>query len=135
MRSPSLNYNTQSSLLTPTSGILAAADFIRRTVCIFSRSFPPELDLTMEGVLVRCAAADLGVQWFGWALAAALRTEKFYDLAGNTNTLTLPAVFCWCKDSCTGEGFLARKVLFRRCQFKNASCAQQQLLIVKVLLC
>lgn len=48
-----------------------------------------ELDQTMGGILVRCAVTDLGVQWFGWALAAAFRTEKFYDLAGNTNTLTL----------------------------------------------
>ncbi|KAL4623686.1 hypothetical protein GN956_G18681 [Arapaima gigas] len=37
----------------------------------------------MGGVLTRCALTDLGVQWLGWAAAAALRTERFYDLAGS----------------------------------------------------
>lgn len=32
---------------------------------------------------MKCAVTDLGIQWAGWALAAAFRTEKFYDLAGN----------------------------------------------------
>ncbi|XP_023660744.1 uncharacterized protein [Paramormyrops kingsleyae] len=36
----------------------------------------------MGGVLVRCAAADLALQWLCWAAAAAFKTEKFYDLAG-----------------------------------------------------
>lgn len=39
-------------------------------------------DLIMGSTLVKCAAADLGIQWAGWALAAAFKTEKFYDLAG-----------------------------------------------------
>lgn len=39
-------------------------------------------DLIMGSTLVKCAATDVGVQWAGWALAAALKTEKFYDLAG-----------------------------------------------------
>lgn len=39
-------------------------------------------DLIMGSTLVKCAATDVGIQWAGWALAAALRTEKFYDLAG-----------------------------------------------------
>ena len=25
---------------------------------------------------------DFGIQWLGWALAYALRTEKFYDATG-----------------------------------------------------
>lgn len=49
--------------------------------------FPPSLadlqQLVMGSTLVKCAAADLGIQWAGWALAAAFKTEKFYDLAGN----------------------------------------------------
>ncbi|KPP78282.1 hypothetical protein Z043_102228 [Scleropages formosus] len=36
----------------------------------------------MGSVLTRCALTDVAVQWLGWAAAAALRTEKFYDLAG-----------------------------------------------------
>lgn len=39
-------------------------------------------DMIIESTLVKCAATDLGIQWAGWALAAAFRTEKFYDLAG-----------------------------------------------------
>lgn len=40
-------------------------------------------ELIMGSTLVKCAATDLGIQWAGWAVAAALKTEKFYDLAGN----------------------------------------------------
>lgn len=39
-------------------------------------------DLMMGSTLVKCAATDVGIQWAAWALAAALKTEKFYDLAG-----------------------------------------------------
>lgn len=42
-------------------------------------------DLIMGSTVVKCAAADVGIQWVGWALAAALKTEKFYDLAGKRN--------------------------------------------------
>lgn len=49
--------------------------------------FPPSLaalqQLIMGSTLVKCAATDLGIQWAGWALAAAFKTEKFYDLAGS----------------------------------------------------
>lgn len=41
-------------------------------------------DLIMGSTLVKCAATDVGIQWAGWALASALRTEKFYDLAGKS---------------------------------------------------
>ncbi len=44
-------------------------------------------DVIMGSTLVKCAATDLGIQWAGWALAAAFKTEKFYDLAGNVETL------------------------------------------------
>lgn len=40
-------------------------------------------DSIMGSTLAKCAAADLGIQWAGWALASAFKTEKFYDLAGN----------------------------------------------------
>ena len=40
------------------------------------------LDLIMGSTIVKCAVADLGIQWAGWAVAAAFKTEKFYDLAG-----------------------------------------------------
>lgn len=51
--------------------------------------------LIMGGVLVKCAAVDLGIQWTGWALAAAFRTEKFYDLAGN-NSRQIPDLCAVC---------------------------------------
>lgn len=41
-------------------------------------------ELIMGSTLVKCAATDVGIQWAGWALASALRTEKFYDLAGKS---------------------------------------------------
>lgn len=45
--------------------------------------------LIMGSTLVKCAATDLGIQWAGWALASAFKTEKFYDLAGKvTGTRT-----------------------------------------------
>lgn len=44
-------------------------------------------DVIMGSTLVKCAAADLGIQWAGWALAAAFKTEKFYDLAGSMERL------------------------------------------------
>lgn len=40
-------------------------------------------DAIMGSTLVKCAVTDLGIQWAGWAVAAAFKTEKFYDLAGN----------------------------------------------------
>lgn len=41
-------------------------------------------ELIMGSTLLKCAVADVGIQWTGWALAAAFRTEKFYDLAGES---------------------------------------------------
>ncbi|XP_071947077.1 uncharacterized protein [Antedon mediterranea] len=41
--------------------------------------------------LVRCAALDLGIQWTMFAVAATLKTEKFYDLVGS-GTFALLAV-------------------------------------------
>ncbi len=40
------------------------------------------LDYDMGNVLMKSAALDFGIQWVGFAVAAALKTEKFYDLAG-----------------------------------------------------
>lgn len=46
------------------------------------------LDMTMGSTLAKCALTDLGIQWAGWAIAAAFKTEKFYDLAGNNNVIS-----------------------------------------------
>ncbi|XP_071333292.1 uncharacterized protein [Trachinotus anak] len=46
-------------------------------------------DLIMGSTLVKCAVTDLGIQWAGWAVAAALKTEKFYDLAGSGTFILL----------------------------------------------
>lgn len=51
--------------------------------------FQNMLDIVMGSTLVKCAATDLAIQWVGWAVAAALKTEKFYDLAGNLAYLKL----------------------------------------------
>lgn len=61
-------------------------------------------DLIMGSTVVKCAAADVGIQWAGWALASALKTEKFYDLAGNVEIL---ANFSPCAD-----GFLQPDLIF-----------------------
>ena len=36
----------------------------------------------MGNILVKSAAVDFGIQWACFIVAAALKTEKFYDLAG-----------------------------------------------------
>ncbi|MEQ2248278.1 hypothetical protein ILYODFUR_017590 [Ilyodon furcidens] len=46
-------------------------------------------DMIMGSTLAKCALTDLGIQWAGWALAAAFRTEKFYDLAGSGTFILL----------------------------------------------
>ncbi|CAB1329974.1 unnamed protein product [Coregonus sp. 'balchen'] len=47
------------------------------------------LDLIMGSTIAKCAATDLGIQWAGWAISAALKTEKFYDLAGSGTFILL----------------------------------------------
>ncbi|XP_076465227.1 uncharacterized protein LOC143297000 [Babylonia areolata] len=44
---------------------------------------------TMGNTVAKAAALDFGIQWCCWAVAAALRTEKFYDLAGSCTFFTL----------------------------------------------
>lgn len=39
--------------------------------------------------LVKAAAVDFGIQWACWAVAATLKTEKFYDLAGKVQPVYL----------------------------------------------
>lgn len=55
-------------------------------------------DMIMGSVLAKCAITDLGIQWAGWALAAAFKTEKFYDLAGNLKTRFLNSNLRPCTD-------------------------------------
>ncbi|XP_050703414.1 uncharacterized protein LOC126988992 [Eriocheir sinensis] len=45
--------------------------------------------LAAPGSLQQLAAVDLGIQWALWAVAAVLRTEKFYDLAGSSTFILL----------------------------------------------
>jgi len=42
-----------------------------------------------QNPLLKAAALDLGVQWAGFAVAYALKTEKFYDLVGSSTFLGL----------------------------------------------
>lgn len=43
----------------------------------------------MGNVLVKSAVIDVGIQWAGFAVSAALKTEKFYDLLGSGTFLYL----------------------------------------------
>ena len=42
---------------------------------------------TKASPLVKAVALDFGIQWACWAVAASLKTEKFYDLAGILNCI------------------------------------------------
>uniref|UniRef100_A0A8C7G0E9 Si:ch211-210c8.6 n=1 Tax=Oncorhynchus kisutch TaxID=8019 RepID=A0A8C7G0E9_ONCKI len=43
----------------------------------------------MIGYITKCAATDLRIQWTGWAISGALKSEKFYDLAGSGTFILL----------------------------------------------
>ncbi|XP_043939760.1 uncharacterized protein LOC122811769 [Protopterus annectens] len=43
----------------------------------------------MGNALMKFAAVDFGIQWVLWVVAALLRTERFYDLAGSGTFLLL----------------------------------------------
>ncbi|XP_026864287.2 uncharacterized protein si:ch211-210c8.6 [Electrophorus electricus] len=43
----------------------------------------------MGSALSKCVAVDLCVQWVGWMFASALKTEKFYDIAGSGTFILL----------------------------------------------
>lgn len=60
-------------------------------------------DMIMGSALAKCALTDLGIQWAGWALASAFKTEKFYDLAGKAvrSSLTHSARFSLSFACCT----------------------------------
>ena len=45
------------------------------------------LDAVMGNNVGKAAALDFGIQWCCWVLAAAMKTEKFYDLAGEKSFL------------------------------------------------
>ena len=38
----------------------------------------------MGGMLSKVIAIDFGIQWSAFALAAALKTERFYDFVGSS---------------------------------------------------
>ncbi|BFZ01299.1 hypothetical protein BsWGS_04338 [Bradybaena similaris] len=46
----------------------------------------------MGNILIKAAVLDFGIQWLCWAVAAALQTEKFYDLAGSCTFVILMLV-------------------------------------------
>jgi hypothetical protein len=43
----------------------------------------------MGSALGKAAAVDFGIQFVGWAVAAALKTEKFYDLTGKSRNIAV----------------------------------------------
>ena len=80
------------------------------------------LDLIMGSTIVKCAVADLGIQWAGWAVAAAFKTEKFYDLAGKFS-LGFVAVYIfvttsWC--------FVVVVILTHSSHLFEKKCKQRQ---------
>lgn len=68
-------------------------------VLIFLRVFmsnylTPELlaglqSMIMGSALVKCALTDVAIQWTGWAVASACKTEKFYDFTGSVTFILL----------------------------------------------
>ncbi|CAL1547301.1 unnamed protein product [Lymnaea stagnalis] len=44
---------------------------------------------TMGSTLGKAVILDFGIQWACWAVAASLKTEKFYDLAGSSTYILL----------------------------------------------
>jgi len=45
--------------------------------------------MTMGSIIGKCALLDFGIQWGLFVVAAALKTEKFYDLAGSSTFILL----------------------------------------------
>ncbi|ESO82198.1 hypothetical protein LOTGIDRAFT_179919 [Lottia gigantea] len=60
----------------------------------------------MGNTLVKSAALDFGIQWACWAVAAVLKTEKFYDLAGSGTF----ALLAYQSLSSGGKFFLRQKI-------------------------
>ena len=60
----------------------------------------------MGNVLTRSLAIDFSIQWLLFLIAAYLRTEKFYDLAG-TSTFTILAL----QSLLTASRFFPRQVI------------------------
>ena len=42
-----------------------------------------------DNYYLRILAVDMGIQWIAWGFAAALKTERFYDLTGKKFTYTI----------------------------------------------
>jgi len=45
----------------------------------------------MGNTIIKAAAVDFGIQWIAWAVAATLKTEKFYDLTGSLTYILITA--------------------------------------------
>lgn len=45
------------------------------------------IDSVMGNTFGKAAVIDFGIQWALWVVASALKTEKFYDLAGKCSVL------------------------------------------------
>ncbi|XP_050418957.1 uncharacterized protein LOC126832280 [Patella vulgata] len=60
----------------------------------------------MGNILVKSAALDFGIQWGCWAVAALLKTEKFYDMAGSATF----ALLAYQSLSSGGQFFLRQKI-------------------------
>jgi len=83
-----------------------AFDFIR----VRQRSAPIDSDLQIamvQSIFLACSLITSCIQLGGWAVAYALRTEKFYDILGGLNFLAVGAF-----SAATAEGWEAdpRKV-------------------------
>jgi len=62
------------------------------------------------GVVSKCAALAIGLQWVVFVPSAMLQTEKFFDLCGSVTYFTL-AIYSLMK----GETFYARQVIITLC--------------------
>ena len=57
--------------------------------------------------LAKVAAIDFAIQWGGWALAAALQTERFYDFLG-TSTFSVLGLYTYFAH---GKHYLRQKIV------------------------
>jgi len=64
------------------------------------------MENVMAQTLLGTLVVDMGIQWFGWALAALLKTEKFYDLFGSLTFIALSL-----QSLLSNESFASRQVI------------------------
>ncbi|GLI66250.1 hypothetical protein VaNZ11_010000 [Volvox africanus] len=73
------------------AGAVMLTDHASALASTFSTQTVGQLLNLREMGLLGWLLVDLGINWVGWAVAAAFKTEVFYDLLGSASFLTLTA--------------------------------------------